>query len=1073
MLKKYLLLFFASLLLLILCSAGRSFADTGNIAQEWLKTYDANGYWDSPRGVTTDTDGNVYVTGFSVTSSTEVTCLTIKYDVSGNMVWQRRYLGSINPNGNYYRFASGLIDSSLQRLGISVDRSGNIYVAGSLLTYDQNYVRPYFLIKYDASGNLVMEKNDIPSIRGNDVPPPSVAVDYEGNVYLAGTNGYIQWSSTVGDFVAYTNYFLRKYDPAGNLVRHLVYDSEGANTASGVAVDESGNAYVTGIPASYNPIFGAFDTTRFDTVKFDRDGNVAWVASTPGDKASSSLPSIARDGQGNVAVGGVAKWWSSFSLTKYSQQGDTVWARYYPKNYFAEGPYSTYEQNFAVGVFAGMAVDCNGNYYMAGMKADDWSHLTMAFDPEGNLLWSKSEPSYPGRKLPYGIAADCRNNVYVTGLIDRANYYTLKYRVAFQITTATLPVAFAGESYNQRFLAAGGNYPYAWSISQGSLPAGLTMDAATGGVYGTPTIPGTYDFAVTVADRDGAQATRQFSLTVKEPFAITTTSLPPGKLNEPYSQALIATGGQAPYVWTISAGALPAGLYLGASTGVISGTPTSIETAAFTVQIKDANDRISSASLSINVYSPVVTPPVVLPFGTTGVPYSQTLTATGGLSPYTWTISSGELPTGLSLNSATGEIAGIPTGSGHSDFTTLVTDSNGSSASAQLSMDIYQPLVIPPVLLSFGTTGAYYNQIVTATGGREPYSWSISSGVLPAGLTLDAATGVISGTPIAPEAASFTVQVTDANDTVASAPLSVNIYDPLVIAPATFPAGDTGVPYSQILSATGGLAPYVWSIASGALPAGLSLDTGAGVISGTPLTAGSFTFAVQVTDSNGTTVLFDQPFTLVINSKLFITTVSLSTGSTGVSYSQTLAAQEGAQPYNWSVVSGALPSGLHLNSTAGEIFGIPNQLGSFSFTMQVTDGGGNTATKSFTIEINNLPPDLVVSSVSASVSSGTPEMLTITATIKNQGGGGADRSLVNFYLSSDPVITVDDIQLRGGVTVDALPAGGEVTINLTQVLQHAITPGIYYPGVIADQLNMLVESDETNNWLAGSSVTIN
>jgi len=146
-------------------------------------------------------------------------------------------------------------------------------------------------------------------------------------------------------------------------------------------------------------------------------------------------------------------------------------------------------------------------------------------------------------------------------------------------------------------------------------------------------------------------------------LSVTTTSLPNGQLGVAYSATLAATGGTAPYTWSTTS-TLPAGLTL-ASTGVISGTPTALATSAsvsFTVTDSSTPALTQTATLTITVTASGLTiSPSSLPSGHQGTAYSATLTASGGTAPYTWSITSGALPAGLTLNASTGTITGTPT----------------------------------------------------------------------------------------------------------------------------------------------------------------------------------------------------------------------------------------------------------------------------------------------------------------------------------------------------------------------------------------------------------------------------
>jgi hypothetical protein len=173
------------------------------------------------------------------------------------------------------------------------------------------------------------------------------------------------------------------------------------------------------------------------------------------------------------------------------------------------------------------------------------------------------------------------------------------------------------------------------------------------------------------------------------PLSITTTSLPGATQNAAYSATVSATGGATPYSWSIASGPLPAGVTLGTSSGVISGTPTGSGTSTFTIQVTDANSQQATASLTLAV-SPQPQPPAItttsLPGATQNRVYKATLSATGGTTPYSWSIVSGSLPPGLTLRSTTGVVSGVPTKTGMSTFTVQVMDANSLKATATLTL---------------------------------------------------------------------------------------------------------------------------------------------------------------------------------------------------------------------------------------------------------------------------------------------------------------------------------------------------------------------------------------------------
>src|SRR5664280_1510634 len=428
------------------------------------------------------------------------------------------------------------------------------------------------------------------------------------------------------------------------------------------------------------------------------------------------------------------------------------------------------------------------------------------------------------------------------------------------ISVSSLPPGVVGAPYSATLgvVRGTGTPPFTWSITSGNLPPGLSLNSSTGAITGTPTTIGNSSFTVQVTDAKSLTASEILSINVRGSVAITPASLPGGQVSIPYSATLMATGGVLPYSWSVASGSLPPGLSLTTnpdSTATISGTPTTIGTSTFTIQVADAESPPAtgtSAPLNIVIEGFVTITTASLPNGTVAIFYDSQLMATGGTTPYTWSLTSGALPPGLSLTAATGVISGTPTTTGSYPITVQVTDSERTPVTATaaftIMIDPTPTLQVTTSSLLPGTQGVYYTSPLAATGGVPPYSWSLTTGSLPAGLTLSG-TGVIAGTPIASGSFPITVQATDTQMNTASADLTLTINPgPLLITTKALPAGTTSVPYSATLGAAGGTPPYTWTIL-GNLPSGLMLNASTGLISGTPTTGGPSGITLKVQDS--------------------------------------------------------------------------------------------------------------------------------------------------------------------------------------------------------------------------------
>src|SRR5664280_3188960 len=259
--------------------------------------------------------------------------------------------------------------------------------------------------------------------------------------------------------------------------------------------------------------------------------------------------------------------------------------------------------------------------------------------------------------------------------------------------------------------------------------------------------------------------------------------------------------------------------------------------------------------LGANAASAAITlSPTSLPGAGVGVGYDQAVTANGGSAPYTFAVTSGALPNGLTLDTSTGNISGTPTTSGVSNFTLTATDATSATGSGNYSIAVGNAsLTLSPPSLPAGYQGVAYSQTISASGGTAPYTYSVSSGEVPPGLSLDSSSGVLSGTPIALGSYGFIAQATDIYGDNGFRTYTVNITaPPLMITPTASATTQVGQSYSQTNVASGGTTPYTYSVPAGTLPAGTTLNTATGTVSGTPTTAGAFSYTILVTDSSPT-----------------------------------------------------------------------------------------------------------------------------------------------------------------------------------------------------------------------------
>ncbi len=280
-----------------------------------------------------------------------------------------------------------------------------------------------------------------------------------------------------------------------------------------------------------------------------------------------------------------------------------------------------------------------------------------------------------------------------------------------ELLPTTLPQGTLNVAYSASVTASNGTPPYVYSVSAGLLPTGLVLNAATGEISGTPTAPGSFQFTLTAVDAQGCERSRVYTLIIEAgmcpPISLAPMTLPNGILGSPYSEVVSASGGAAPYTYAVTAGALPPGLMLNGATGEIAGTLTTIGSFDFTITATDANFCVVSLPYTIVVGAqgcPTLSlAPAVLAPMFVDEPYAQTFVASGGNAPYTYAVTGGSLPDGLTLDSQTGLLAGTPTTLGPFAFQITAIDAFGCFVSANYASTVQVgiPVVAVPVLSSW------------------------------------------------------------------------------------------------------------------------------------------------------------------------------------------------------------------------------------------------------------------------------------------------------------------------------------------------------------------------------------
>ncbi len=716
-------------------------------------------------------------------------------------------------------------------------------------------------------------------------------------------------------------------------------------------------------------------------------------------------------------------------------------------------------------VYSGESVRLVVNEYGQNAVGYDYPnglHGTTTGAPDGtaDLIYT-SNAGYVGQEVIVTTAYGGAN--YDIPVASDTHHITVKPRITF--SASSWPNGKKGAVYSQSVTASysASSTAVTYSLADGSLPTGLSLDGSTGTISGTPTATGSWTFTYRAVNGDGYSSSQ--SMTLKIAPSATDLSTTVAANSSGNTIAFAVSGSEQ-----VSAVSAPSHGSTGLSGSAATYTPTAGYSGSdsFTYLVTDSATGLSStATVTITVTAPTVAiSPSTLPAGTAAVAYSQTLSGNDGTAPYAFVVTSGSLPAGLML-ATNGTLSGIPTSEESQTFTVTATDHYGATGSQSYTVAI---AIAAPVA---GDTSA----TIAANSGSNTIALNLSGGAAST-VTVETAaahgTATASGTAISytptpgySGSDSFTYTATNASGTSTAATVSVTVTAPTVaISPSSLPDGTAAVAYSQSITANNGTAPYAFAVTSGSLPAGLTLATD-GTLAGTPTAEGSQTFTVSATDAYGATgsqsytvaiavaapVAGDVSATVAANSSNNAITLNLSggvastvaietapghgtatasgasiaytptagysgsdsftyiaTNASGTSaaatvtitvtaptlalsptghftlreneaFSQTFTASNGGAPYSYAI-TGSLPAGISFNAASATLSGNPTVSGEFPLTLTVTDTYGATTSANVVLAIGDALP------VAPSMSSVTTSGLTTTVDLTEGATGG-------------------------------------------------------------------------------------
>jgi hypothetical protein len=408
-----------------------------------------------------------------------------------------------------------------------------------------------------------------------------------------------------------------------------------------------------------------------------------------------------------------------------------------------------------------------------------------------------------------------------------------------------------------------------------------------------------------------------------------------------------------------------------------------------------------------------------------GTFFSTQLASSGGITPTVWSVAEGDIPEGMSL-SEEGVLSGIPIAAGSASFTLRVTDALLQTETQLFSLSVSAYSIVNAQTLPPRVAGALINLPLQVSGGTAPFTWSVTDGDLPEGVSLTNG-GVLTGSTAQTGAYQFTVQVQDANSLTLSKDFEWVIFDLEILTVNPLTSAVVNFSYNLQLALTGGVSPFTWEVTSGSLPTGITLSP-AGLLSGSPNTAGEYFFTLEVTDAEGFSA--DRAYNLTVLTTApapVIDPVDFPSTTVGADFLYTVTASYAPTKYK---ITG-LPKGIKSAVANGRavLSGRASAPGTYQVVIVAENATGTSSAVTASLVVEELSEGLIGSftalalrDLTANVGLGSLVTLTTTAkgsyTVKVKTGG-ATKSAKGFLASEAPQVQVNVNGQALALTLDA------------------------------------------------------